>query len=121
MNLDKPEQSTANNYQIGGDHYRSEIQHWDFVLANNIPYLEAQIIKYVFRWRKKGGVQDLNKAKHFLEKLLDVANGEEREWKLREDKTRSELRRESLTPRANYIDTGEPGRAYADQGRDRPL
>lgn len=62
----------ANRRQVGGEHYRSPIQHWDFVIANDIPYLEAQIIKYVCRWRKKGGLADLEKAKHFLEKLIEV-------------------------------------------------
>jgi len=66
--------TSPNDRQVGGDHYHSPIQHWDFVLANNIPYLEAQIIKYVFRWRKKGGLQDLEKAKHFLDKLIDEAD-----------------------------------------------
>lgn len=61
----------ANDRQVGGAHYHSEIQHWDFVLANDIPYMEAQIIKYVYRWRKKGGIQDLKKAQHFLEKLIE--------------------------------------------------
>lgn len=40
-------------------------------MENNIPYMEAQIIKYVTRWRKKNGMQDLEKAKHFLEKLME--------------------------------------------------
>jgi hypothetical protein len=64
--------SKANETQVGGEHYRSEIQHWDFVLANDIPYMEAQIIKYVYRWRKKNGLQDLAKARHFLDKLIEV-------------------------------------------------
>jgi len=59
-----------NARQVGGTHYRAPIQHWDFVLANDIPYMEAQIIKYVMRWRKKNGIQDLEKARHFLEKLI---------------------------------------------------
>ena len=62
----------ANTRQVGGAHYRGGIQHWDFVIANDIPYLEAQIIKYVFRWRKKGGLQDLEKARHCLDKLIEV-------------------------------------------------
>lgn len=63
----------ANEKQVGGDHYKKQkIQHWDYVLANDIPYMEAQIIKYVSRWRHKNGIQDLEKAKHFLEKLLEV-------------------------------------------------
>lgn len=61
----------ANAYQVGGNHYRSAIQHWDYVLANGIPYLEAQIIKYLTRWRKKGGHQDLRKTQHVLKKLFE--------------------------------------------------
>jgi hypothetical protein len=64
---------SANERQVGGKHYNLQsIQHWDYVLANNIPYMEAQIIKYVSRWRAKGGLTDLRKAGHFLEKLIEV-------------------------------------------------
>lgn len=65
---------SANDTQVGGDHYKSAvgIQHWDFVTLNNIDYLRAQIIKYVQRWKKKNGVQDLQKAQHFYQKLLEV-------------------------------------------------
>ena len=62
----------ANEQQVGGTHYVSPMQHWDYVLANNIPYMEAQIIKYLTRWRKKNGLQDLEKAQHFLTKLIEV-------------------------------------------------
>jgi hypothetical protein len=62
----------ANSYQLGGDHYRKRpIQHWDFVLANGIPYMEAQVMKYLFRWRDKGGLLDLEKARHYLDKLIE--------------------------------------------------
>lgn len=61
----------ANDTQVGGDHYRSPIQHWDYVLANKIPYLEAQVIKYLTRWRKKNGHQDVKKAQHYLQKLFE--------------------------------------------------
>lgn len=64
----------ANETQIGGQHYKSSIQHWDFVAANKIPYLEAMIIKYLTRWRKKNGVEDLYKAKHFMQKLFETEN-----------------------------------------------
>ena len=62
----------ANDRQVGGSHYNAPIQHWDYVLANDIPYLEAQVIKYLTRWRKKNGFQDILKAKHFLDKLIEV-------------------------------------------------
>jgi hypothetical protein len=63
---------SANNSQVGGDHYRSGVQHWDYVVANGLDYFQAQIIKYVTRWRKKGGVEDLDKARHFLEKYREL-------------------------------------------------
>lgn len=63
---------TANSRQVGGNHYSTPIQHWDFVIANEMPYMDAQIFKYVFRHRRKGGMKDLEKAMHFLEKLMEV-------------------------------------------------
>ena len=69
----------ANERQVGGTHYQAEIQHWDYVLANGLGYLEGQITKYVTRWRKKGGVEDLEKARHYLEKLIEVAEAEAEE------------------------------------------
>lgn len=62
----------ANETQVGGTHYEGRFQHWDFtvaVLRNR--YLEGQITKYVSRWRKKNGLQDLQKAEHFLHKLAE--------------------------------------------------
>jgi Protein of unknwon function (DUF3310) len=64
--------SKANDYQIGGGHYRTRIQHWDYVLANKIPYLEAMVIKYLTRWRKKNGAEDVKKAYHFILKLAEA-------------------------------------------------
>lgn len=60
----------ANSTQVAGTHYASEYQHWDFVL-NGLGgrYFEGQVTKYVFRWRKKNGIQDLEKALHFLAKM----------------------------------------------------
>ena len=59
--------------QIGGSHYKEfKIQPVEFCFVNNIPYLEATAIKYLCRWRKKGGVQDLEKAKHFIDLLIQM-------------------------------------------------
>lgn len=63
---------SANSYQVGGTHYESTIQHWDYVVANDLDYFQAQITKYVTRWKKKNGLRDLQKAKHFLEKYMEV-------------------------------------------------
>jgi hypothetical protein len=67
----------ANEQQVGGAHYAIKaIQPWDFIIANNIGYLEGNIIKYISRWKDKGGIEDLKKAQHYLQKLIEVtANG----------------------------------------------
>ena len=62
----------ANNKQVGGRHYKSPIECWDYIVANNIGYLEGTAIKYLTRWRKKNGIEDIQKAIHFLEKLVEV-------------------------------------------------
>lgn len=65
-------QSKASDRQISGTHYKHfEIQPAYFCHVNNIPYLEATAIKYLCRWRKKNGVEDLNKAIHFIELLKE--------------------------------------------------
>lgn len=66
----------ANDRQVGGSHYRSPIQHWDYVWANNLDYFQGQITKYVTRWREKNGLQDLLKARHFLDKYIELVGGD---------------------------------------------
>lgn len=65
---------SANDKQINGDHYRGAIQTWDYIVANDLGFLEGNIVKYVTRFRKKNGVQDLEKAQHYLQKLIEVEN-----------------------------------------------
>lgn len=67
------EQATTGNpldRQVGGDHYKTAIQPVEFIHANNLPFIEGTIIKYIVRWRKKGGVQDLEKIKHYVDLLI---------------------------------------------------
>lgn len=62
----------VNDLQHGGTHYKCmAIQPWDYILANGIGYLEGSAIKYLTRWREKGGVEDLKKASHFIAKLIE--------------------------------------------------
>lgn len=57
--------------QVGGDHYKDlTIQPVEYIHANNIPFIEGSVIKYVTRWRNKNGIADLEKAKHFIELLI---------------------------------------------------
>ena len=62
--------------QVGGDHYkRFPIQPMLFNVANNMPWAEGEVIKYVARWRFKGKVQDLKKAHHILGFLIEFHEG----------------------------------------------
>ena len=66
--------SEANTRQVAGDHYQSTLQHWDVIIDNYGPsYLIACATKYITRWRKKNGVQDLTKADHYVQKLQEWA------------------------------------------------
>lgn len=64
----------ANQTQIAGQHYKASIQTWDYILAHDLGFLEGNVIKYVTRYRKKDGIQDLLKARHYLDKLIEVEN-----------------------------------------------
>ena len=58
--------------QVGGSHYKKyKIQPVEFIVKNNIGFCEGNIIKYILRFKEKGGVLDLEKAKHYIELLID--------------------------------------------------
>ena len=64
--------SSTGTKQIGGDHYKKlPIQPWDYILANDLDYFQGSIVKYITRWKDKGGVTDLKKARHFLDKYIE--------------------------------------------------
>ena len=66
----------ADDTQVGGSHYKDKtIQPWDYIIANDLGYLEGNVVKYVSRWKNKNGIEDLKKAQHYLSKLIEVANG----------------------------------------------
>jgi len=67
-----------NNNQVGGKHYKDKrIQPWDYIHSNGIGYLAGNIIKYVSRYKDKSGLEDLYKAKHYIEKLIEEEHEEE--------------------------------------------
>jgi hypothetical protein len=67
----------ANDRQHGGNHYKQmEYQHWDFVVDTCQPYLIGCATKYVSRWRRKNGIEDLRKAQHYLEKADERGVGQ---------------------------------------------
>lgn len=64
----------SNDYvaQEGGDHYQADYQHWDWVIDCKVHYLAGNCTKYLSRWQKKNGVEDLRKAMSYLEKMIVV-------------------------------------------------
>lgn len=66
--------------QVGGRHYKGlKIQPVEYAHANNLPFLEGTIVKHVTRWRDKNGLEDLEKAKHYLEILIDLEKKKQEE------------------------------------------
>lgn len=64
---------SALDTQVAGNHYKDMvIQPVEYVHKNGIGYIEGSIIKYVSRWRKKNGIEDLRKARHFLDLLIEM-------------------------------------------------
>lgn len=76
-------ESKANKHQISGDHYKKygEFQPWDAVLQWNLGYLEGTALKYIARWKDKNGIEDIKKAIHFLEKLVEVEQQKQQKQK----------------------------------------
>ncbi len=77
---------TANNKQHGGNHYKKygDLQPWDVVVQWNLGYLEGTALKYIARWRDKNGIEDIQKAIHFLEKLVEVEKQKQQDVDLKQ-------------------------------------
>lgn len=74
--MEAVESKSALETQVGGNHYKDlKIQPIEFIHANNIPFCEANAIKYLCRWRNKNGKQDLEKARHYIDLLIQLEYG----------------------------------------------
>lgn len=72
-----PFEGSPNEVQVGGDHYKSkDIQPWDAIHAWRLGFFSGNVIKYVARHKEKNGVEDLKKARHYLDKLISIIEGE---------------------------------------------
>ena len=59
--------------QVGGSHYKDfTIQPLEFITKNKLSYIQGNIIKYVTRYKDKNGVEDLQKAKHYIDLLIEL-------------------------------------------------
>ena len=66
--------------QVGGDHYQSmKIQPAEFINKNKLPFAEGNAIKYICRHINKGGEQDLEKAKHYIDMIIERDYGDDAE------------------------------------------
>ncbi len=64
---------TATKKQVGGKHYTDyKIQPVEFITSNNIGFIEGNVIKYLLRFKEKNGLQDLDKAIHYVELLKEL-------------------------------------------------
>jgi len=69
-------QEVANKVQVGGEHYKNkDIQPWDAIHAWGLGFFSGNVVKYVARYREKNGVEDLKKARHYLDKLIEIMEG----------------------------------------------
>lgn len=68
--------SKANEVQYGGDHYKQfskvNLEPWDVINAWGLGYFDGNALKYIARWSHKNGVEDLKKAVHYLQKLIEI-------------------------------------------------
>ncbi len=78
MTMGQTKKTNPLDIQVGGGHYKDYvIQPFEYAQRNGLPFGEGCIVKYVSRHRTKNGIEDLRKAKHFLELIAWLAYGEE--------------------------------------------
>ena len=53
-------------------HYNKGIEMWDYAHSHNLDFFEGNIVKYITRWKDKNGIEDLHKAKQYLDKLIEL-------------------------------------------------
>lgn len=65
--------SEANKYMVGGAHYKQHTyETWDVIADWGLGYFDGNAVKYLSRWRHKNGVEDLRKARHYIDKLIEM-------------------------------------------------
>lgn len=72
----EPTLPAVDTHQVGGSHYtKLAIQPWEVIENNEMGFFDGNALKYIMRFRAKGGVQDLEKARHYLDKLIELEHG----------------------------------------------
>ena len=66
----------ADDIQAGGSHYKDmAIQPAEFIYKNNMDFLSGNVVKYISRWKNKNGIEDLKKAKHYIDLIIEFEYG----------------------------------------------
>lgn len=74
---DEVNRPSALTVQVDGNHYKKcAIQPVQYVHANGLGFIEGSVIKYVTRWRNKNGIRDLEKARHFIDLLIELEHAQ---------------------------------------------
>ena len=75
--ISKQKSPKATNKQVGGDHYKDcAIQPVDYIVKNNLDFLEGNVVKYITRHKTKNGIEDIRKVIHYAELILELKYGE---------------------------------------------
>ena len=75
--ISKQKSPKATDKQVGGDHYKDcVIQPVDYILKNNLDFLEGNVVKYITRHKTKNGIEDIRKVIHYAELILELKYGE---------------------------------------------
>lgn len=73
---DVKKQVTADSLQVGGNHYmKNGVQPWDIIQQYDLNFFAGNIVKYILRYKYKNGVEDLQKAEHYIKKLIELEKG----------------------------------------------
>ena len=75
--ISKQKSPKATDKQVGGDHYKDcAIQPVDYIVKNNLDFLEGNVVKYITRHKTKNGIEDIRKVIHYAELILELKYGE---------------------------------------------
>ena len=73
-----PEKREKSMNESDPKHYSNlPIEPWDFIQQNKLDFFEGNVVKYICRWKNKGGVDDLRKAITYIEKIIEGENSNE--------------------------------------------
>jgi len=79
INKERFNKTKPSDKQIGGNHYKDcAIQPVDYIVKNNLDFLEGNVVKYITRHKTKNGIEDIRKVIHYAELILEKKYGKEK-------------------------------------------